>query len=195
MKAIKLSTWAKENGYSYRGAYVMFQRGDLPNAYQLASGAIMVNNIPFMNKPQYTVIYCRVSTTKQKSDLERQLEVVTKFCISNGWVIDKTYKEIASGLNDNRKQLNALLENTNITRVVISHKDRLTRFGFNYIKKFLESRNCELVVINRTDDGETDLVQDFVSVITSMAARVYGLRRHKPIVEKILTNIDNERNN
>ena len=73
--------------------------------------------------------------------------------------------------------------------MVISEKDRLTRFGFNYIKKLLELKGIELVVINIPQTDQDDLIQDFVSVITSMAARVYGLRRHRSHVEKIINEI------
>ena len=79
----------------------------------------------------------------------RQVEFIETFCAAKGWVINKIYKEVASGLNDDRKQLNLLLENKQITRLVISEKDRLTRFGFNYIMKILENNNCEIVVTRR----------------------------------------------
>ena len=193
MKSIKLSKWAKENGYSYRGAYELYHRGQLPNAYILPSGSIMVKyeEIPLNKQISVsTAIYTRVSTPKQKEDLARQIEYITEFCIANGWVVDKIYKEVASGLNDNRPQLNKLMDNKDITRVVVSDKDRLTRFGFNYIKKLLDMRSCEIVIINNAADDQDDLMHDFVSIITSMAARVYGLRRHKRHIEHILANIN-----
>jgi putative resolvase len=190
MKSIKLSKWATANGYSYRGAYELYARGQLPGSYQLPSGSIMVSlpeTKPILN--DMVVVYCRVSTTKQKNDLERQVESVKTFCSANGWVISHVYKEIASGLNDNRKQLNALLANDKITKVVVTNKDRLTRFGFNYIKSLLSYRGCELIVMDKSTECQHDLMDDFVSVITSMAARVYGLRRHKSYTEKIINNI------
>lgn len=192
MKAIKLSQWAKQNGYTYRGAYDMYLRGQLPDAFRMASGSIFVNQVAATNqsKTEYTAIYARVSTPKQKDDLTRQVEYIEMFCVANGWQIDKIYKDIGSGLNDNRQQLNQLLGNDKTTRVVISDKDRLTRFGFNYIKKLLENKNCTIVVINNASTDTDDLMQDFVSVITSMAARVYGLRRHKRHVEEILEKLN-----
>lgn len=192
MKAIKLSHWAKQNGYTYRGAYDMYLRGQLPDAFRMASGSIFVNQSAATNqsKTEYTAIYARVSTPKQTDDLTRQVEYIEMFCVANGWQIDKVYKDIGSGLNDNRQQLNQLLSNDKITRVVISDKDRLTRFGFNYIKKLLENKNCSIMVINNACTDTDDLMQDFVSVITSMAARVYGLRRHKRHVEEILEKLN-----
>jgi putative resolvase len=193
MKTIKLSHWAKLNGYSYRGAYDLFTRGQLSNAFRMESGSIFVKQdatitIP-TDIPDYTAIYARVSTPKQKNDLDRQIDYINSFCAAKGWQIDKIYKDIGSGLNDNRQQLNQLLNNNKITRVVISDKDRLTRFGFNYIKTLLFNNNCQIVVINNAATDTDELMQDFVSVITSMAARVYGLRRHKRHVEKILSDL------
>jgi len=193
MKTLKLSHWAKQNGYSYRGAYDMFIRGQLSNAFRMESGSIFVHqDVPTTistESSDYIAIYARVSTPKQKDDLDRQIEYINSFCAAKGWQIDKIYKDIGSGLNDNRQQLNQLLNNNKITKVVISDKDRLTRFGFNYIKTLLANKNCQIVVINNAATDTEDLMQDFVSVITSMAARVYGLRRHKRHVEKILSDL------
>lgn len=190
MKSIKLSRWAKNNGLSYNGAYQLFLKNRLPNSYRLASGTIMVQDDLPQARAEYTAIYCRVSTPKQKNDLLRQVEFIESFCAAKGWTIDKIYKEVASGLNDDRKQLNLLLENKQITRLVISEKDRLTRFGFNYIIKVLRNNNCEIVIINNAKTDSEDLMQDFVSIITSMAARVYGLRRHKKHIEQIITALE-----
>lgn len=190
-KSIKLSNWAKLNGYSYRGAYELYKRGGIPSAYTLSTGTIMIPD----EEPTITIcandtiIYARVSTHGQKKDLDRQVSFITEYCAANGWKIDKIYKEIASGLNDNRSQLNKLFELTNVKRVVISEKDRLTRFGFNYIKKLFDMKGIELIVINQASHDEHDLMQDFISIITSMAARVYGLRRHKSHISKILEDL------
>lgn len=189
--SIRLSLWAKQNGLTYTGAYNLYRNGGIPGAFKLESGTILIPDSNITNKPPSTIIYARVSSTKQKADLERQVQYTSEFCIANGWVITKIYKEIASGLNDNRTQLNKIFNDKDITRVVISEKDRLTRFGFNYIKKLLELKGIELVVINISQTDQDDLIRDFVSVITSMAARVYGLRRHRSHVEKIINEIKN----
>lgn len=190
MKNLRLSQWAKQNGYSYQGAYEMYARGQLPNAKKLPSGSIIVVEQNAKVKTEKTVIYCRVSTTKQKSDLESQVERMKTFCSSNGFVVDKIYKEVASGLNDNRPKLSEILSDESITRVVVENKDRLTRFGFNYIEHALRKSGCDLVVTDRATEEETDLVQDFVSIVTSMCARVYGARRGSQKSRKICEIID-----
>ena len=188
---MKLSEWANSKGLSYRGAYEMFHRGQLPNAYQLPSGTIIVDEEK-LSKVEYNVIYSRVSSPTKKEDLLRQVERLRLFCLSKGIIIHKEYKEIASGLNDNRKELTKILENNEITNVIIEHKDRLTRFGFNYLKLLLKNKGCNIIIINESKDDETDLMTDFVSIITSMTARLYGLRRSKMKVFNLIENLKNE---
>ena len=190
MKNVRLSQWAKDNGYSYQGAYEMYARGQLPNAKKLPSGSIVVEADTINKKSEKTVIYCRVSTPKQKSDLISQVDRMKNFCIANGYIVDKIYMEVASGLNDNRPKLTSILSDDTITRVVVENKDRLTRFGFNYIELALKKSGCELVVTDRSTDVEHDLVQDFVSIVTSMCARVYGARRGSQKSKKICEIID-----
>ena len=100
-------------------------------------------------------------------------------------------KEIGSGLNDKRKKLEDILRKHKPTRLVVEHKDRLCRFGFNYIKILCEHIDCELVVINESESEKEDLIQDFVSVITSFCARIYGQRRSKRKTEKLIRELEN----
>lgn len=93
-------------------------------------------------------------------------------------VID-SYKEIASGMNDNRTILNKILQRNDWDVLLVENKDRLTRFGFNYIKTLLETQGKKILVVNNTDDNKEDLMKDLVSVIYSFSARMYGLRRKK----------------
>lgn len=181
---IKLSTWAKDNGYSYRGAYRLFNNNLIPNAFKNDVGSIMIDNTqPTTIK---TVIYARVSSSKQKDDLDRQAERLSDFTIKNGWVIDTVVKEVASGLNDKRPKLQAILNTTDKIRLIVEHKDRLTRFGFNYIETLL---NGEIVVVNRADSDKEDLMQDLISVITSMVARYYGNRKGSIKTKEIINKL------
>ena len=93
-------------------------------------------------------------------------------------------KECASGVNDSRTKLSAILDNPKVTRIVVEHKDRLTRFGFNYIKLLFKG---EIIVINDTENKcEEDLMSDFISIITSFCARIYGKRRTRRKTESII---------
>ncbi len=79
-------------------------------------------------------------------------------------------------MNDNRPRLNLILDNPS-NKLVVLYKDRLTRFGFNYIEKLLKSKKCELIVINQNKTEEEDLLKDFIAIITSFCCRMYGARR------------------
>ncbi len=175
---MKLSTWAKQNGIAYGTALRWFHKKLLPvTSNQLSTGTILVD--PSQNckeKELKTFIYSRVSTYTKKDDLSRQAELCQKFCINKGWKIEKTIKEISSGMNDNRPKLSDLLDIDNI-RIVCLHKDRLTRFGFKYIEKCIKSRGGEIVIINAECNDESDLLKDFIAIITSFCCRLYGARR------------------
>jgi predicted site-specific integrase-resolvase len=188
---MKLSDWAKKQGILYQTAWNMFKAGKLPNAYKLPTGTIIVPD----EKPckqEHTVTYARVSSSENKDNLKSQSERLYQFCVANGWVVEQHIAEIGSGLNDHRPKLEKLLRDESVTRIVIEHKDRLTRFGFNYIKTLLERNGVEIVVINSPEDDKDDLIQDFFSVITSFCARIYGQRRSKRNTEKLIEQLSKE---
>jgi putative resolvase len=181
---MKLSEWAKSVGLNYKTAWKLFKENNLPvKAIQLKTGTIIVEEEKISNAERNTVIYCRVSNHSRKKEIEYQVERCKNFCYTNGWTINKIHKEIASGMNDNRKILWQMIE-SNPSRIVIENKDRLTRFGFNYIEKFLIKNGCEIVVINKTEEDEKDLLKDLTSVIYSFCARLYGMRRAKNKTDK-----------
>lgn len=182
MKLIKLSKWAAKNGYSYRGAYNRFNAGKIEGAYKNETGRIVVPDSE-EQQPLKTIVYARVSSHKQKDDLERQAERMVHFCISNGWQVESVIKEIASGLNDNRPKLIKILKNKYPIRIVAEHKDRLTRFGYNYLSTLI---NGEIVIANLAGSDKEDLMQDLISIITSMVARYYGQRRGGKKIKQIL---------
>jgi len=88
-------------------------------------------------------------------------------------------KEIGSGVNDTRPKLLKLLTDPSVSVIVLEHKDRLTRFGYNYLEQLLKMQDRRIEVINLAEDGKEDLIQDFVSIVTSFCARLYGQRRSK----------------
>ena len=137
-------------------------------------------------KTERTIIYCRVSSSKNKENLKSQIERVTNYCINNGYKISKIVKEYGSGLNDARPGLIKLLKEQNFTRLVVEHKDRLSRSGFNYIKTCLEFNGIEIDVINEAEDDEENIVQDFVSIVTAYCAKIYGKRRSKRKTETLI---------
>jgi len=190
MKRIKLSKWAKDNGFTYQGSYNLWKSGKFPlKTIQLKTGTILVEVDDEADKQKdiKTAIYSRVSSSSNRKNLDSQAERLESFCLSNGWIVDKVVKECASGLNDNRPKLLKLLSDKSIERIVVEHKDRLTRFGFNYIDKLYDG---EIIVANNTLD-KTELMDDLISIITSFCARIYGQRRAKRKTNDVLDAVKN----
>lgn len=188
-KFIKLSQWAKNNNYTYRGAFGLFQRGGLEGSKRLSSGAIVVEEEDEVSsKEEHTTIYARVSSSENKDNLESQADRIAQFCNARGWIVNEIVKECASGLNDNRPKLLSIFKKRRATRIVVEHKDRLTRFGFNYIQVLYPE--CEIVVISEAKNEKEDLMSDFVSLVTSFCARLYGNRRTKRQTEILIKNLE-----
>ena len=115
-----------------------------------------------------------------------------QFCAANGWIVNQVVKECASGLNDYRPKLSKIFTDRKATRIVVEHKDRLTRFGFNYIK--LLYPECDIIVINESESKQ-DLIEDFISIITSVCARIYGKPRTQRKTEKIIQTLREDESN
>jgi predicted site-specific integrase-resolvase len=176
MVKIKLSEWAKKNAVCYRTAWNYFKKGKFDKNSEISdSGSIFILDNEVCNSGD-VFIYGRVSSLNKKEDLNSQVSLCEQFCLARGWSISKTYKEIASGMNDNRKMLNKIIDNPP-SILVILHKDRLTRFGFNFVKKALKAKGCEIVCINENTNDQEDLIKDFIAIITSFCCRIYGARR------------------
>ena len=140
-------------------------------------------------------IYARVSTNKQTKDLENQIEYLTKYAVSNGYKVNYTFKDIASGMNENRKGLNDLLNlvfNNKISKIIISHKDRLIRFGFDYFKNICEYFGTEIEVVNLESDKtfQEELSEDLIAIIHQFSMKFYGKRKSncKLLEEKLIEN-------
>lgn len=189
---MKLSDYAKTLGVSYKTAWRMWQRGEL-NAVKLPSGTIIVN-IRQTSAVKRAIVYTRVSSSENKSNLDSQAKRVESYCIAKGYQIVGIVKEVGSGVNDHRKQLIKLLEANNYDLIVVEHKDRLTRVGFNYIQVLLKNLNKEVEVINLAEERKDDLMQDFVSIITSFCARLYSLRRRTRKTECLINCLEGKTN-
>lgn len=182
---MKLSKYAQKLGISYRTAWRLWKNGKL-NAYQLPTGTIIVKEEIKSELPDKVCIYARVSSSENKDNLKSQAQRLKEYAIARGYQIYKIVEEIGSGVNDNRKKLNQLLSDKNYNRIIVEHKDRLTRFGFNYIQILFNQLGKEIEVVNETKNDKEDLIQDFGAIITSFCVRLYGLRRSKRKTEKII---------
>lgn len=194
---IKLSTWAKRNNVCYRTAWLWVHNGKFPQkTFITETGSIFViedEQEPSKSNPtdNGTVIYCRVSNHSRKDELNYQVDRCKQFALANGWTISSIQKEIASGMNDNRPVLWKVIESAP-SRILVENKDRLTRFGFNYLKRLLKRQGTEIVVINEAEEDREDLIKDLCSVIYSFCARLYGLRKAVNKAKKIREEIKSE---
>ncbi|MCE4625907.1 MAG: IS607 family transposase [Desulfurococcales archaeon] len=130
------------------------------------------------------VIYARVSSSDQKSDLERQIHYITQYCSTKGYRVVDVLSDIASGLKTNRRGLTRLFNyvvNKQVDVVVITYRDRLTRFGFEYLEYFFKQFgvNIEALYGEEPKDAYQELVEDLLAVVTSFAGKLYGMRSHR----------------
>lgn len=180
----KLSEYAKERGILYRTAWEHFRTGKIEGAFKSNTGQIL---IPIKDKPssklKVAALYARVSSNDRKKSLDKQLKTLESFAISNGFIISSSVKEVASGMNDNRKKLLKLLAKDDWNVLIVENKDRLTHFGFNYIESLLNQMGKEIIVVNASSEDKEDILKDLVSIIYSFSARLYGLRRRKKTEE------------
>ena len=121
--------------------------------------------------------------------MDRQADRLEAFCAAHGFVVARIVKEIGSGVNDTRPKLVGLLEDRSYDVLVVEHKDRLTRFGFRYIETCLRLTGRSVLVINEANNDKDDLMEDFVAVITSFCARLYGQRRSRRKTERIVAEL------
>lgn len=183
---MKLSDYARSKGVSYRTAWNWWKQG-LIQGQQLPTGTILVESAPKQAHNSISVsIYARVSSSENKDNLDRQADRLQQYAMAKGYQIRKVVKEVGSGLNAHRRKLESLLQDKDYDVLLVEHKDRLTRFGANYIEILLSQTNRKLEVVNSAENGKEDLMSDFAAVITSFCARLYGQRRAKRKTEKVI---------
>jgi putative resolvase len=138
------------------------------------------------------IIYCRVSSFNQKNDLTSQLKFIEEYCTNNQIHVDDVYSDIGSGLNYKRKNFIKLINEITkhkINKVIIAHKDRLVRFGFELIEEICKEYNVELIVINDEKlSPQEEMVTDLMSIIHVFSSRLYGLRNYKPKIKELINN-------
>jgi putative resolvase len=180
---MRLSAYAKKMSVSYKTAFRWWKAGKL-DAYQLDTGTVIVREPAQPQEAAQVALYARVSSADQKEDVERQMPRLKDYAASHGYQVRRTVSELASGLNDNRPKPMKLLTDLSSGVIVVEHRDRLTRFGFNYIEQLMQTQGRRIEVIFPSDT-DNDLVDDFIAVITSMASRISGRRTSKRRAEKI----------
>jgi excisionase family DNA binding protein len=157
--------------------------------YKLSS--IRPNMKIFNKKDRKTIAYARVSSNGQKEDLNRQKQVLELYCASYGWDFE-LISDLGSGINYNKKGLQHLIDlilEDKVERLILTHKDRLLRFGAELIFSICKAKDVEIIIINRGEDAsfEENLAKDVLEIITVFSARLYGSRSRKnqKLIEKL----------
>jgi len=186
MQMIKIGKAAKLLGISIQTLHKWEQTGELVPDRKSNAGTRYYDADKLLNlnnEDNPTIGYARVSSHDQKEDLVRQSELLETFCVAKGWRF-KIISDLGSGMNYKKKGLNQLLElilKKKIRRIVLTHKDRLLRFGSELVFALCEIQGIEIVIINKGEQPsfEEELAKDVLEIITVFSARLYGSRSHK----------------
>lgn len=200
-KYLKPSAYAELTGIKYRTVIKQFHNGTIDGYTDECTGSIYLLN------PEYTktqeqqqktnqtraILYARVSSPQNKQSLDGQIQRLEQYAAAKGYTITKEIKETASGLNDHRPKLTKILQNPDWDVLLVEHKDRLTRFGWNYFTTLLPMHGQRVEAINMTEQKDKELTEDLISIITSFCGRLYGIKR-KEKTQRIINELANQTN-
>jgi putative resolvase len=182
---VKLSEWAKKQGISYRTALRWFHNGTLPvEAEQMDTGTIIVQAETVLENKK-TALYARVSSSDQKPTLDSQIVRLTQFAVDKKLPIEEVITEIGSAMNGKRPKLLKLLRDQSVKIIVVEHRGRLIRFGFEYLEASLAAQGRSILVVDPSEVKD-DLIREMTEVLTSFCARLYGKRAAKDKAEKAI---------
>jgi predicted site-specific integrase-resolvase len=185
-RLVKIGEAAQLLGVSVQALRNWEKEGKIHPAHRTPGGQRMYDLADLLgtNDKHYpTIAYARVSSGDQKEDLERQHAVLEAFCNKNGWRTE-IIRDLGSGMNYNKKGLLRLLElmiHGQMSRLVLTHKDRLLRFGADLLFRICELKGIEVVIINKGEQPsfEEELTRDVMEIMTVFCAKLYGRRSHK----------------
>jgi putative resolvase len=150
-----------------------------------------IKRILGLKEERAVVGYARVSSTTQKDDLERQKQLIHSYAKDKGYDEIQIVSDVGSGLNEKRKGFLKLLEmvaERKVSKVIVAYKDRLTRFGFETLRKLFQAFETEIEVINSGEKTpQEELVEDLTTIVSHFAGKLYGMRsrRYKEVVEGV----------
>ncbi len=143
---------------------------------------------PIKQENRSVIIYARVSSSKQKDDLKNQVTFLREYANAKGIIVDEVLTDIGSGLDFKRKKWNELLmraQNKEVSQILVAHKDRFIRFGFEWYQQWLGQYGVEIEVVNNEElSPEKEIVEDLISVIHVFSCRIYGLRKYEGKIKK-----------
>ena len=134
------------------------------------------------------IVYCRVSSKGQADDLKAQVTAMESFCLGRGLAVDEWMTETGGGMNFKRKkfcELMQAIERREVATVVVAHKDRFVRFGFDYFDTFAADHGCRIIVANQESlSPQQEMVEDLMAIVHTFSCRLYGLRNYRSEIRK-----------
>lgn len=192
MRRVKISKYAKEQGVTYRTVWnwckagkIVYEKGPTNTLFILVDEKVNPIN-------EKTVVYCRVSSSENKSNLDSQKQRCLDFCAAKGLVVAEAVTEIGSGLNDKRDKLRKILADQTVKTIVVEHRGILSRFGMSMIEDLLKIQGREIHYINEAENEDVDLMQDFINIVNSFCFKFYGQNKGKRKAEKIIAELNTE---
>jgi predicted site-specific integrase-resolvase len=173
---MNLKQWAAAQGVSYDTARRWWLAGKLPvPAYQVGRLIVIGEPVRPDATAGQTVVYARVSSADQRADLDRQVARVTAWAGTQRLPVDRVVTEVGSALSGHRRKFLALLRDQSVSTIVVEHRDRVARFGAEYVEASLVASGRRLLVVDPAEVDD-DLVRDVTEILTSLCARLYGRR-------------------
>ena len=186
-----LSRWARRSGISYRTAWRWFRSDKLPEdvvAEQMPTGTILVRDERFLQRNREigkeAVIYARINPRQHQSAMNNQIESCRSFCMARGWIITNIVREVAPGVGPQRAKLARLIQKRT-PRLVVAATSVLSRFDFRFFEALWQSTDCELVVVDRSDEiaNRRGALEDLTDALNIACYRHYGPKRGTVLVE------------
>lgn len=140
-----------------------------------------------LNSDRKNVLYCRVSSPRQKDDLQSQIKAMESFCLVSGIILSETITEIGGGMNLSRPKFRMLIKELldgKIDTIIVAHKDRLMRFGFELFEYLCDLHGVKIVIANQESlSPQEEMIQDLLAIVHTFSCRLYGLRKYKKVLK------------
>ena len=199
--------FAKKVGVSVKTLHRWDETGKLPakrtpsgHRYYLESDLAIALGKETCIPSRLTVVYTRVSSSAQKSELQNQVLAMEQFCLGKGLIVDEWISEIGGGLNFKRRKFLKLISSIlsgEVETLVVAHKDRLCRFAYDFVEYLAAENDCSIIVVNQPSSSpQQELVEDLLSIVHCFSCRIYGSRSYtKNLTKDIRKNLDTSHQN
>jgi putative resolvase len=186
----KISQYARKNNVTVRTVWNWIKLDKVKTERTTTNGWLIVEDEDRI--PRRVFIYARVLSSENKSNLDKQKDRLISYCMAKGYKIDGIITEIGSGLNDKRPKLERILNDKTITHIVVEHKDRIARFGMNYIENLLKLNNRTIEIVNNSnnDNNKIELINDLKYIISNIYYEIKEKNINKTKLNNIIKDLE-----